>query len=573
MVVQALPRKSLEGIRALTAMDGLERLRLAARAAGDAAFDWTIADDRIAWDGALDVLALHSDPQRVTGGAVLRDWIGGAGCERLDAVLRQTSHEDIYFEIEFEASSAMGSAWLELRGVRIPGPAGQAERLAGMLRVTTDRKREAQRLTYLATRDELTGHLNRTTLRAELARTIDVAKAKNEQCAYLVASIDRLAMINEAYGFGAADEVIITVGERLASALRSSDLIGRIAGNKLGIILSRCTEAELTLVAERLRETVRSEVIATRRGAVAATISMGAVWLPSDASTGQEAMLRAEEGLDRARAAGRNGFWVYTRSPQRETGRLRLMAIADEVAEALKTGRLVFAYQPIVSAGDHRCVHHECLLRLKRADGTIVTAGQFVPAAEQLGLIRQVDRLALEMAVAELRAYPGISLAVNVSGTTAGDPSWLTSFFQYVRANDTVAHRIIVELTETAALNDFEEGTRFVSNLRDLGCKVAIDDFGAGFTSFRNLQMLRVDMVKIDGSFVRGLASSAENQIFVRTLVDLAKHFRLETVAEWVGSDEDADILKSFGVDYFQGYHFGEPVILPPWRRGSALVA
>jgi diguanylate cyclase (GGDEF)-like protein len=571
MVAQTLPRKSHEGIRALTAIDDLKRLRLAACGAGDAAFDWTISDDRIAWDGSLDVLTLHGDPARMGHGAELMAWIGEAGGERLDAVIRQNSSEDIYFEIEFEASSALGSAWLELRGVRIPDAGGQAERVAGMLRVTTEKKREAQRLTYLATRDELTGHLNRTSLRSELARTIEVAKAKEEQCAYLVAAIDRLAMINEAYGFGAADEVIVTVGERLASALRASDVIGRIAGNKLGIILARCSEAEMALVADRLREAVRNEVIATRRGAVAATICVGAVWLPADASSGQEAMLKAEEALDRARAAGRNSFWIYTRSPQREMGRLRLMAIADEVADALKTGRLLFAYQPIVSAKTREPVHHECLLRLKRLDGSLATAGQFVPAAEQLGLVRKIDRRALEMAVADLHAHPEISLAVNVSGTTAGDPAWLTSFLHYVRANDRVAPRIIVELTETAALNDFEEGAHFVSNLRDLGCKVAIDDFGAGFTSFRNLQMLRVDMVKIDGSFVRGLASSAENQIFVRTLIDLAKHFRLETVAEWVGSDEEAELLQSFGVDYFQGYHFGEPSVAPPWKlRASA---
>jgi diguanylate cyclase (GGDEF)-like protein len=563
---QTYPKRSVEGIRALTAIEDVERLRLAARGAGDAAFDWTIADDHVDWDGALDVLSLHGDPARMATGAGLRTWMGLAGRDRIDIILRQTTPEDSFFELEFEVSSAMGAAWLEMRGVRISGLHGKAERLAGFLRIITERKREAQRLTYLATRDELTGHLNRTALRSELARAIDAAKAESKHCAYLVAAIDRLAMINEAYGFGAADEVIVTVGERLASALRTSDVIGRIAGNKLGIILTSCTEPEMPLVADRLRDAVRREVITTRRGTVSATISVGAIWLPSDASSGQEAMLGAEEALDRARAAGRDSFWIYTKSPQREMARLRLMAVADEVAGALNAGRLVFAYQPIVCAKKHRPVHYECLLRMVRVDGSIATAGQFIPAAEQLGLVRQVDRRALEMAVAELHLHPEISLAVNVSGTTACDPSWLMSFIHYVRANNSVAQRIIVELTETAALNDFEESTRFISNLRDLGCKVAIDDFGAGFTSFRNLKVLRVDMVKIDGIFVRGLTSSPENQIFVRTLVDLARHFHLETVAEWVGSDEEAALLESFGVDYFQGNHFGEPSVKPAWK-------
>jgi EAL domain-containing protein (putative c-di-GMP-specific phosphodiesterase class I) len=155
-----------------------------------------------------------------------------------------------------------------------------------------------------------------------------------------------------------------------------------------------------------------------------------------------------------------------------------------------------------------------------------------------------------------------------VSGTTATDPAWLQSFVEYLRAHDRVAERIIVELTETAALQAFEESARFVSSLRALGCRVAIDDFGAGFTSFRNLQMLHVDMVKIDGGFVKGLASSPDNQIFVRTLVNLARNFNLKTVAEWVSSDEDAALLESFGVDYFQGFHFGEPVLNPVWEQG-----
>lgn len=577
MANQMLPRKSVEGIRALSAIGDLERLRMAARGAGDAAFDWTIADDRIDWDGALDVLSTYCDPVRMGRGASLKEWMGAAGRARIDTILRQISFDDDFFEIEFETASAMGTAWLEIRGVRIADASGQAERLAGFLRVVTERKREAQRLTYLATRDELTGHLNRTSLRSELARAIEVARTGGRHCAYLVTAIDRLAMINEAYGFGAADEVIVTVGERLASVLRASDVIGRIAGNKFGIVLASCTEAEMAIVTDRLRDAVRREVISTRRGTVAATISAGAVWLPTDASSGQEAMLRAEEALDRARSAGRDGFWIYTKSPQRETARLRLMAIADEVADALNTNRLVFAYQPIVSAKDRRVVHHECLLRMVRADGSIATAGQFIPATEQLGLIRQVDRRALEMAIAELHAHPEISLAVNVSGTTASDPSWLQSFIHYVRSNNSVAGRIVVELTETAALDDFEESTRFISSLRDLGCKVAIDDFGAGFTSFRNLQVLRVDMVKIDGAFVRGLSSSMENQIFVRTLVDLARHFRLETVAEWVSSEEEAGLLESLGVDFFQGNYFGEPKIAPAWKgcehRASVAVA
>jgi EAL domain-containing protein (putative c-di-GMP-specific phosphodiesterase class I) len=166
-----------------------------------------------------------------------------------------------------------------------------------------------------------------------------------------------------------------------------------------------------------------------------------------------------------------------------------------------------------------------------------------------------------------LKGNPTLKLGVNVSGTMAEDASWLQSFVDHVSANREVANRLMIELTETAALHHFEENAQFVSQLREMGCSVAIDDFGAGYTSFRNLQMLKVDMVKIDGAYVKGLPHSPENQVFVRTLVGLAKNFNLKTVAEWVGSEEEARLLASFGVDYFQGFYFGEPQIEGNWSK------
>ena len=243
------------------------------------------------------------------------------------------------------------------------------------------------------------------------------------------------------------------------------------------------------------------------------------------------------------------------------------MTIADEIMDALKHDRLKLAYQPIVSAQTRRVSHYECLLRMMRPDGQMVTAGYFVPAAEQMGIVQLIDRFALETTIAKLKAHKDVTLAVNVSGTAADDPAWLQRFVDHVRDNSDVAGRLIVELTETAALHLFEENAGFVSQLRALKVRVAIDDFGAGYTSFRNLQMLHVDTVKIDGSYVKNLQENPENQVFVRTLVGLAKNLGMKTVAEWVGSDADAALLQSFGVDYFQGFHFGEPLVEPDWAR------
>ena len=517
------------------------------------------------WDGA-DVLAnCHAEPGLFETGQAFRALLSPAARGRLLALAEEPRPSDPAFSLEFEIRSAAGQEWFELRAVRLPGPDGRAERVTGTLRSISEYKMQLARFSYLAACDELTGHLNRTRLREELSRVIGTAESETRTCAYLVAAIDKLAIINESYGFDVADDVIVAAGQRLAQALRGSDVIGRPAGNKFGVILAECSEQEMPQVAERLHAAVRGEPLETRAGPVSATISVGAVWLPASASTSQEAMLRAEEALERAKSTGRNGFAIYSKSAQRESSRRRLMTLADEMMSALDEQRLIFAYQPIIGAKSRLPEHYECLLRMARKDGTIAAAGEFVPAAETLGLVRLLDRRALEMAVAQLYAYPQVKLSINVSGTTASDQSWLQSFINYVRENRDVAERLTVELTETAALQAFEENACFVSRLRDLGCRVAIDDFGAGYTSFRNLHMLRFDMVKIDGSYIKNLSQSPDNQLFVRTLVELAKNFQLDTVAEWVDSAEDAQLLAEFGIDYFQGFYFGRPETVPDW--------
>jgi diguanylate cyclase (GGDEF)-like protein len=539
-------------------------LRLALLSAEAAVFDWTIADDSVVWDGAQ-----HALEGRLTTGQDLLAWLGQLRNKFL-ALIDEVAPADPAFFLELEAHAEGNREWYELSGVRIAGMQGRTERVVGALRSVTEHRQKVNRLSYLANCDELTGHLNRTRLREELMRAIALAQAQSRSCAYLVAAIDKLAAINETYGFDVADEVIVATGRRLAQCLRGSDIIGRTAGNKFGIVLGECGDREMALVAERLHAGVRGEVIETRAGVVSATVSIGAVWLPESASTSQEAMLRAEEALEHAKHMGRNGFSVYAKSAQRESARRRLIAIGDEITAALDDRRIKLAYQPIVGAKSRRPEHYECLLRLERKDGGVTAAGEFIPAAETLGLVRLVDRRALEIAVSQLYAHDGIRLSINVSGTTAGDHAWLTNFINYLHEHRGVSPRMTVELTETAALQAFEENARFISRLGEVGCRVAIDDFGAGYTSFRDLRNLRVDMVKIDGAYVKNLASSPDNQLFVRTLVDLAKNFQLETVAEWVGSEEDAALLESFGVDYFQGFYFGEPSLQPVWMNKPA---
>ena len=565
-------QKTINGeLAGLTNTAMAERLRLALSSADEVVFDWDLADDHLFWDGRGGFLRHHVDLESLSTGQAFCEWLAPEVCGRLIAFIEERMPIDPRFTLEFESVQGTSREWFELRASRLNKDDGHIERVVGVLRRVTEQKNTLNRLTYLATYDELTGQLNRSRLREELSVTIEKAKAESRGCAYFVAAIDKLAVINETYGFGVADELIVATGNRLARSLRGSDIIGRTAGNKFGVILSNCSNHEMAIVAERLNSAVRSEVIETPIGTVSATISVGAVWLPENASTSQEAMLQAEEALERARSKGRSGYAVYVKSAQREFARRRLMTIADDIMAALNENRLILAYQPIVCAKSLEPEHYECLLRMVRKDGTLALAGEFIPVAETLGLIRLVDRHALEMTITQLKANPKIKLSLNVSGTNANDQPWLNAFIGTIQANSEVADRLMVELTETSALHAFEENAQFLTRLRELGCSVAIDDFGVGYTSFRNLQALKFDMVKIDGSYIKDLAQSPDNQVFVRTLVGLAKNFGLKTVAEWADSEEDAKLLSEYGVDYFQGFHFGRPETEPAWLKDETI--
>ncbi len=541
-------------------------MRLALSASGDVVYDWSPDNGAMQWTGNPGAHFGFGDPSHFESDKGYHALIDDAAVEtRLRLVLSPPA-DGGPFHLEYSLKTGGAPVWVEERGVCLPGSNGQAERIVGLVRNITERKLREAHLSWAASYDEMTGHLNRLRLRERLAQHLEEKPtAERKPAVYCVAAIDDLAVINETYGFDTADEVIVAVGRRLAEAAGAKCAVGRTAGNKFGLILENCTAAEMAERAATLRAAARTRVIPTCGGAVSVSVSIGAVALPQDARNSQEAMARAEEALDRAKVHGRDNYSAYTHSPQRESLRKRTIAIGDQIVTALAEDRIVLAFQPIVDAKTGQAAMHECLVRIARPEGQVIAAGDFIPVAEQLGLIRRLDRRVLELTVETLHKHRGAALSLNVSGMTASDRPTLEAFVTYLEGHAEVAPRLIVELTETAALIDIEESMRFVSRVRALGAKVAIDDFGAGYTSFRNLQSLNVDMVKVDGSFVKGLADSRDNQIFVRTLVDLAKNFNLTTVAEWVAEEGEADILKAYGVDYLQGFYYGRPDVKEPW--------
>ena len=551
----------------------LDRLQLSIEAAGLAAYHWVIDTDEIAWSSnAADVIGC--DPRSVGSGRAFASYLDPDNfTSRYDAVMRTSAVDEgsgVPFQIEYkfrpEGRLGRASLWVEDHGRWHAGRDGRPVEVFGTVRRIDARHQRDQHLSFLGNCDPLTGMMNRGRMTEALGEAMQVAEREGTTCAFAIAAINNLSVVNEAYGFEVADEVIVNMGRRLRQVVRTGDAIARYSGSKFGMILNNCAEEDLQNAAERFLSVARESVIETERGPVWALLSIGTLILPKHAADANTAMARAEEALTEARRQPSDGFVVYRPSQQRSSERMLNAHSATEIVRCLRENRFRLAYQPVVDAKTGVPLFHEALLRMTDQAGEIIAAAHLIPVAEKLGLVRLIDRAVVQMAVSTLHKHPDARLSLNISGTTATDPRWYPQITEMLASNRGVTDRLIVEITETVALGDLKETLRFVEQLRELGCAVAIDDFGAGYTSFRNLRALPVDILKLDGTFCSDLTGNADNRYFVRSLIDMAHTFNLKTVAEWVETEADAKLLRDWGVDLLQGNLFGMAELEAPWQ-------
>lgn len=238
------------------------------------------------------------------------------------------------------------------------------------------------------------------------------------------------------------------------------------------------------------------------------------------------------------------------------------------VERAVETQNVVLAYQPVVMAARPRmAAFHEGLLRVLDPTGRVIPAGEFIGAVETTELGRKLDCLSLRMGLETLREQPGLRLAINMSARSIGYPPWMATLMRGIAADPTVAERLILEITESSAMLVPDMVQVFMADLQTKGISFALDDFGAGYTSFRYLRDFYFDIVKIDGQFIQGIAADRANQVITTAMIHIARHFEMLAVAEAVENQQDADYLASIGVDCLQGYFLGAPTVSPPWAQ------
>jgi diguanylate cyclase (GGDEF)-like protein len=542
---------------------------------GQAAFVWDVASDEIAWTDHLASVFPDIPAASLATGSEFAKLIEPTRSVRSNALTASSAADrgdGVSYRIEYgvRASTSHPVLWIEESGCWFAGPDGKPARVQGIVRIDNERHAREEQLLKLSRHDPLTGELNRTHLIASLAESIEEAMRFRSSFAFMLIGIDHLARINDAFGFDVADQVISDVAKRIRARLRGGDVLGRFSGNKFGLVLKNCTVDDMNVAAERFLAGIRDDVVPTKSGPVSVTASIGAVNVPRYARNADEAINRAQETLDMAKRRRAGSFLVWRPNVERDAQRRVNIRVTDEIVTALNERRIVMAFEPVVDARSRAPAFHECLVRMQQDDGQFLLAPDIVPVAEKLGLIRLVDHRVLELVVAELAAAPSVQLSLNISPDTTMDPDWWASIESLMRAHPGVAERLIVEITETVAIQDIDDVRGFVTRLKNFGSRIAIDDFGAGYTSFRNLRKLGVDIVKIDGAFVQNIARSADDRAFVQTLIDLARRLGIKTVAEWVQDEESAAMLRDWGCDYIQGRLIGLASSDRPWQSQDA---
>lgn len=431
----------------------------------------------------------------------------------------------------------------------------------------TEARRMAWQMTYHATHDDLTGLLNRREFERRLRRTLEQARLNHSRHALCYLDLDQFKVINDTCGHLAGDEMLRQIAQLLKSRIRKLDTLARLGGDEFAVLLESCSLDQARRVADEVREAVEDYRFTWEDRPFGIGVSIGLVAI-TPASEDITNVLRAADGACyAAKEKGRNRIHVVHKEDDtalvKRRGEMQWMFM---IPWALEEGRFQLDYQPIAPIGSvkENGHHYELLIRMVDANGDIVPPGAFLLAAERYNLIAKLDRWVISTAFEWLLAHPKhlrqLHLCeINLSGFSLGNEGFLDFVTSQFRDSQVPPEKICFEITETAAISNLASATHFMKSLRDLGCQFALDDFGSGLSSFAYLKNLPVDLLKIDGMFVKDIVGDPLDLALVKSINDIGKVMGLKTVAEFVENDDILVKLRGLGVDYAQGYAIGQP--------------
>ncbi|MEA2220910.1 MAG: hypothetical protein QOJ35_3536 [Solirubrobacteraceae bacterium] len=458
--------------------------------------------------------------------------------------------------------------WVAVQATQIRDADGGSQRFLVQVQDVTHRRRYEENLQYLATHDPLTGLHNRSSFAAQLDTHAELVRRYDSAGALLLLDLDHFKYVNDTLGHQAGDHVIARVAKLLAARLRESDVLARLGGDEFAVLLPKADPEAAQHVAGDLLAALRAERIAVPgTGDRTITASIGvAMFERGDGLSGEDVLVSADLAMYDAKEAGRNQVVLHVPDEHAQVRMQGRVTWAQRIRVAIDEGRFTLVAQPIIELETRVPTQFEVLLRMLDDHDELIPPSAFLSTAERLGMIREIDEIVVSRAIrAVAAAGPAIGdtrVEINLSGGSMGDPQILRVIEQELRATDLDPARVIFEITETAAIANIAKAREFANELAKLGCRFALDDFGAGFGSFYYLKHVHFDILKIDGEFVREACDTRTDRLVIQSVVAIARGLGKQTVAEHVGDESTVTLLRDLGVDYGQGFYLGKPVPL-----------
>lgn len=434
--------------------------------------------------------------------------------------------------------------------------------LRGTARNVTEQHRAALEIEFLATHDALTGLPNQFSLR----RALEQALKTGASGALLCIDIDQFRRVREEHGHHAGDQAIIAVGAMLRDQFQERGAtVFRYGADQFAVQLPEASENDAEMLAEEALRAFRlfTPKLPTSSQLLQLTVSIGIASYSSDEEDASTLLNKVERAVNKAKAEGRDRCVVHDARPGEDVRAVNHRARRKlELRKALDEDRLVLYSQPIISMTNPGSRHEELFARIVNNDGSVSEPRQFLGMAESVGLIQEIDLCVTRKLLEHLNREPaprGTRFFVNLSPTSIADPYWLPRFYALLSKNAAECGKLVFEVSERAAMANVEMTKALFSRLKEAGCSCALDNFGTGFSSLYYLKQFDVDYLKVDGAFVRELASDPANSLFIRALAEVARGLNREIVAEWVETPEVLAKLKELGIEYAQGFYFGRP--------------
>ncbi|WP_088329839.1 EAL domain-containing protein [Lacimicrobium sp. SS2-24] len=457
---------------------------------------------------------------------------------------------------------------IEYRDSPVFDQQGQLIAIEGIGRDVTADLALQQQVQYQANHDQLTGLYNRYAFDRQLNNILRKVKQGRTQATLCYIDMDQFKLVNDSCGHQAGDELLRQVANLLSGHIDDHDVLARVGGDEFCLVFSRLSVADVKPRLVEMLQAIRSFRFSWDEKLFHIGASIGVVEISAEMANSVELIKAADHACYSAKNMGRNRYHVFDASDQQLNYQQNELEWVHAIQEALQHDRFVLYCQPIVpfNQAPEGC-HYEILLRMQDEQGEMLNPGIFIPIAERYGLMNKIDEWVFAHTIALLAAHPAHldvlgKCAINLSGMTLGNDEFLDNIVNQLRYTDIPPEKICFEITETAAVTNLGSASRFIDTLRDMGCRFALDDFGAGMSSFTYLKNMAVDYVKIDGSFVRNMCRDRSDYATVKAIHEIASSMGKQTIAEFVSDKESCRALTALGIDYGQGFALGKPVPL-----------